>query len=567
MKNKIIKYLELYQDSYKVSFRGRKVSLGKFFMLLSQLANESGTYLKTPARVQWEVTRKCNLRCKQCYINSNQNLKKEELTLNDCKKIIQEIKKNNVLWVELQGGEPFVRKDILQIIKLLKEKDIALNILSNGTLINDIVAQKLSEIINHRTDSIQISLDGSTREINDRIRGEGSFEKIIQGIKNCIKHNIKVSVNTTLMDSNISDLSNIYKKLINLKGVSRYTFFTLMKVGRGKNLNFDKLELGLSEAIKIKKIKKKMNGPTVRGFLGYIEHLDDYPAAAKKVFGDKFVFYNRNTAGISSIDIDEAGDVYPSSYLQEKRLRAGNIKRRNLLSYWRTGKWDLLRKSSTQIFGKCLICDRINYCSRGTRTMSYALNKCFMQTDPMCNYISKISTDRLILRPPVQSDFKFLKSMWENGGVMKFVGFPSGLYQSDEKIRQWINEWQDEDRLRLVIEEKKTKKAIGETGFHIDKEYPFAKKADAVAAPDIKLISEAQGKGFGSEALKALIDYVFSKTNVTVIQITPNVKNKAALGLYSKLGFKKVGKPRIDKIHPDVPVKYQYMEMRKSKER
>jgi RimJ/RimL family protein N-acetyltransferase len=190
-----------------------------------------------------------------------------------------------------------------------------------------------------------------------------------------------------------------------------------------------------------------------------------------------------------------------------------------------------------------------------------------MQTDPMCNYISKISTDRLILRPPVQSDFKFLKSMWENGGVMKFVGFPSGLYQSDEKIRQWINEWQDEDRLRLVIEEKKTKKAIGETGFHIDKEYPFAKKADAVAAPDIKLISEAQGKGFGSEALKALIDYVFSKTNVTVIQITPNVKNKAALGLYSKLGFKKVGKPRIDKIHPDVPVKYQYMEMRKSKER
>jgi len=181
----------------------------------------------------------------------------------------------------------------------------------------------------------------------------------------------------------------------------------------------------------------------------------------------------------------------------------------------------------------------------------------------------KIKTKRLILRTPTRDDFEFLKSMWENGEVMKFVGFPNGLKQTDEKIYQWIENCQANEKLRLVIEDKASHRAIGETGYRFDIEYPFVKGKKSVA-PDIKLIPEFWGKGLATEALTALIDCIFKNTDAEIIQMAPNVKNKAALSLYKKLGFRKIGKPRIDKIGlgknkivPDVPVEYQYMEMRK----
>jgi len=103
----------------------------------------------------------------------------------------------------------------------------------------------------------------------------------------------------------------------------------------------------------------------------------------------------------------------------------------------------------------------------------------------------KVETKRLILREPTKGDFEFLKNMWQNGEVMKFVGFPSGLKQSDEKIYQWIDTAQKNGRCKLVIEDKESHRAIGETGYRLDINYPFAKGKKA-AAPDIKLITQCQ---------------------------------------------------------------------------
>lgn len=160
--------------------------------------------------------------------------------------------------------------------------------------------------------------------------------------------------------------------------------------------------------------------------------------------------------------------------------------------------------------------------------------------------------------------------MWEDGEVMKFAGFPNGLKQPDKKIYQWIDNCQTNEKLRLVIEDKVLHQVIGETGYRFDLDYPFA-KGKKTAAPDIKLIPEFWGKGLATEVLNVVIDHIFKNTDAEIIQMAPNVKNKAGLALYKKLGFKKIGKPRIDKIGlgknkivPEVPVEYQYMEMRKN---
>ncbi len=172
----------------------------------------------------------------------------------------------------------------------------------------------------------------------------------------------------------------------------------------------------------------------------------------------------------------------------------------------------------------------------------------------------KLQTDRLILRYPNVKDFNFLKSMWESGKVMKYVGFPNGLEQSDKKIESWIENWNTGDILRLIIEDKQTGKPIGETGYRRDDNYPFSDQV--VAAPDIKLMPDFWGKGLATEALEKLFEYIFNETEIKVIQVTPNVKNKKAIELYQKLGFKKKGQPITCDL-PDEPVEYQYMELGK----
>jgi len=171
-----------------------------------------------------------------------------------------------------------------------------------------------------------------------------------------------------------------------------------------------------------------------------------------------------------------------------------------------------------------------------------------------------IITSRFILQTPKPADLSFLKSLWENGKVMEYVGFPKGLKQPDKKIFDWITNWSSEDKLRLIIKDKETGQSIGETGYKIDNNYPFSK--NKVAAIDVKIIPEYWGKGIGTEVVERINKYIFSKTDINIIQVTPNVRNKAAIHLYSKLGFVKKGQPRVCDM-PDSQVKFQYMELRK----
>jgi len=418
---------------------------------------------------------------------------------------------------------------------------------------------ELNKVLNE-LDSLQISLDGSSSQVNDKIRGEGSFERIIEGIKNCLKNGLIVSINTTLMDKNVTDCVNIYKLVSRFESVSRYTFFTLMQAGRGKNLEFNP-EKGLDIAIKLKEIKKKNKSfPKVLGFLGYLQEVPEYAEAIKDLYGKKINFISRNTAGISSIDVDSVGDVYPSSYLQFDELKAGNIKQKSIHKLWHNKKWNQLRDFSNNLYNKCRICDKKEYCGYGTIVESYINCRKFNKQKINCNFMTGLKSKRLKFCPPKKQDFAFLKKLWESGRVMEYVGFPKGLSQPDKKIKAWIENWSNKDRLRLIVVDKKTNKPIGETGYRVDKDYQFSKAK--TAALDIKLTPNYWGKGLATEALNIIIPYIFNQTDIENIQVTPNVENTGALKLYEKLGFEKVGDPVMYKTK-DATIKCQYYQLNK----
>lgn len=559
MNKELEKYLQLIKDNNVVKLNSDNLSLGGFYQFLDREAHKYSTYLSTPARVQWEITQQCNLSCRQCYINSKHFCRKNELDTRECLKLVERLKKINVLWIELQGGEPLIRKDLLKIVEKIKLENLNVRIATNGTLITEEIAKTLLKLLDSKNDSFQISLDGSSAKINDQIRGKGAFGKTINGIKICEKIGLRYSINTTLMDENIHDAYNIYKLIHDIGGADRFSFFTLMKVGRGKQLNFEFVEEGIRQFIKIKESEKKVKKPLVKGFIGYEKHIPGYKEAVEKVFRDKVIpVANRNSASISSMDIDCDGSVYPSSYLQISEFNAGNVRSSTLRQLWHTPKWQDLRKESHKICGKCQICDLFKFCGGGTITNSYLYAKNFCSSDTQCLYKPVIKVDNIIIRPPKKEDSGFLKRLWGNPKVMKYVGFPQGMKVSDEKVAKWIDRWQKSGQLRLIIEDSCKMVPIGEIGYREDSNFPF-RHSGPVLALDIKIIPSYWGRGIAKKSLKKIIEKISLTNQYEFLQVTPNILNTKAIGLYKSLGFTEIGKTKSWVSEDGNVVNYQYM--------
>lgn len=172
----------------------------------------------------------------------------------------------------------------------------------------------------------------------------------------------------------------------------------------------------------------------------------------------------------------------------------------------------------------------------------------------------KIETERTIIRLPKISDFEFIKNLWLDSEVMKFIGFPRGMELPDDEIGDWLNN-KDSAKVRLIVEEKTSGKQIAETGWQTNIEYPHAngRKSSNI---DIKISQSHWGQGYGTEILKGLIDYIFNNTDLEVLFVDPNIENIAAIKLYEKIGFKKIGQPVFhNSDNMQIPITAQYYEL------
>jgi len=188
----------------------------------------------------WNITANCNLKCKHCY-NSYPNKKKksEELSLSEAKKMIQEAIPLGLRAILFTGGEPLLRKDLLTLIKFAKSKKLLVFLATNGTLIDENFTKNFAGIV----DEINISLDGSSAEKHDEIRGvRRSFLKTIKSIE-ILSKKFKISVSFTAHSQNLDDLlavAKITKKYKVLLTIKRF-----IPIGKGAKNN--KLTLSSSK--------------------------------------------------------------------------------------------------------------------------------------------------------------------------------------------------------------------------------------------------------------------------------------------------------------------------------
>ena len=182
-------------------------------------------------RVIWEVTKYCNYKCKHCCASADLIDTKYELTTKQSKTILKQLKDFGVEEIYFSGGEPFSRKDILDILRTARQYDITCNISTNGSFLTDEMATELSKL---KINKVHISLDSNVEKDFNEFRGGNYFEPTINAIKLLKKHNIYVRVGTVIWKKNYRTLEDMIKYLCDLD-VDEMVFNWLVQVGRLKD--------------------------------------------------------------------------------------------------------------------------------------------------------------------------------------------------------------------------------------------------------------------------------------------------------------------------------------------
>lgn len=162
--------------------------MGPLLKAFRELSFRTGSgYAPLPDSVTIEVNYDCNFRCPSCALWTKEFKQsrmgdRKKLSLAEIEEIISRLGTLGVKHIHIGGGEPFVRKDFLEIVKCIKSHGMETSVFTNGYLINETVARR---IVASGLDRLSVSIDGPNAGINDKARGvKGAFDHAVTAIKN-----------------------------------------------------------------------------------------------------------------------------------------------------------------------------------------------------------------------------------------------------------------------------------------------------------------------------------------------------------------------------------------------
>jgi radical SAM protein with 4Fe4S-binding SPASM domain len=310
----------------------------------------------------------CNLQCTHCLVSSGP-WEDKGLPTDDIKRIIDEGRELGVFRFYFTGGEPFIRKDIFDLIEYVtRDENSELITLTNGMFFNKRGNINLFLDTGRGRVKPQISLDGSNADANDPIRGKGTFEKITKGIKAAVQAGLSPTITTVVNSHNAKDVPEITRLLASL-GVKNHHLLWVHQTGRvmngGRGLILPTYEL-IDVVKEVKKTADEL-GITV----------DNFETIRTKLKTRKFTKFDLSNSCWDSLCVYSDGEVYPSAALANtKELRSGNIREKSLKQIWKESKvFEMFRGATVQNRSKCSSCFLKFICGGGDIEHSYFYNR------------------------------------------------------------------------------------------------------------------------------------------------------------------------------------------------
>lgn len=303
---------------------------------LCYLSTKTGKHIVSrPLGITLNITEKCNLQCKMCNI-WNRDTEREELSRDDILRMVSDMNKWGIKRLNLSGGEPLLRKNIVfEVLSLCQKYGIETGMVSNGWLIDRKTADQLISLDIGR---ISISVDG-IGNTHDNIRGvNGSFNKAMRAIDNInrsreeLEKRCVIHINSVICNENLDELIDIIDTARRFNSIIWLQALHNSGLGEKDPLwipehRMNKLNEVMDKIIDIKKNEKGIIGNPSKELM-----------FVKAYFKDYVVKRNGCYAAFDTISIDSFGNVLPCWCLKS----VGNIKDKSIMSIWNS---DTYRKT------------------------------------------------------------------------------------------------------------------------------------------------------------------------------------------------------------------------------
>jgi mycofactocin radical SAM maturase len=366
-----------------------------------RLVDQFEAGLDAPICLTWELTYACNLACVHC-LSSSGRRDPRELSTDECRAVIDELEAMQVFYVNIGGGEPTVRRDFWELLDYATAHHVGVKFSTNGSRITPQIAERLAG--NDYVD-VQVSLDGATPAVNDRVRGAGSYETALRAmghLREAGMRNFKISVVVTR--ENVSELDS-FKAIADDHG-AQLRITRLRPSGRGADV-WDELHPTAAQQREL--------------YDWLVAHGEDV------LTGDSFFHlsaYGQALPGLGMCGagrvvclIDPIGDVYACPFAIHDAFLAGNVRvPGGFAGVWRESEL-FGRLRGPQSGGACESCTFYDSCRGGCMAAKFFTGLPLDGPDPECalghgevllttrtndNAAPRASQDHSRVRPPAR---------------------------------------------------------------------------------------------------------------------------------------------------------------------
>ncbi|OIO02655.1 MAG: 12,18-didecarboxysiroheme deacetylase [Desulfovibrionaceae bacterium CG1_02_65_16] len=344
--------------------------------------------------VVWNMTKRCNLKCVHCYaqaVDPDQGV--DDISTDQAKTMIDDLAAYGAPVILFSGGEPLVRKDLVELANYATQKGMRAVISTNGTLITKEKARELKQV---GLSYVGISLDGG-EEVHDHFRKvPGAYKKALEGVANCQAEGLKVGLRFTINKRNQQEVPKLFEILRDLE-VPRICFYHLVYSGRGSDLIKEDLDHAETRAVvnlimdetrklfdkgipkEVLTVDNHADGPLV-----YFRMLKEDPKRAAEVMELLQMNEGNSTGrGIGCISWD--GKVHADQFWRQHVF--GNVLERPFSQIWDDPNIELLHKLKDKkpyVKGRCAECRFLNICGGNFRARAEAYYGDIWAQDPAC---------------------------------------------------------------------------------------------------------------------------------------------------------------------------------------
>lgn len=345
------------------------------------MSNEYGP----PVLVSFGITRECDLECPHCYSDSGER-DAEELSTEEAKRVITEIADLGAKIIILDGGEPTLRDDLVDLVAHANDSGLKVVMGSNGMSLTE---ELVSRLLSAGCGGIAISLDGADSRTHDGFRGlDGGWEKTIQGAKNCANVGMPFQIAPLMYRDNWTQLEDIVSKAKDL-GANAVEVFDYVPAGRGRGRTEFELETNQRKRIIDQVIRWQSKGDITYRVVALPQY---WVQVEREVPEDEILEkYTRSCcmAGTRYITILPNGDVIPCMVLQ---VKLGNVRENTLKEIWHDSPILRTLRNRDLLKGKCGRCKYRISCA-GARCKAYEKTGDMMAEDPTCWFAEDIISE------------------------------------------------------------------------------------------------------------------------------------------------------------------------------